>query len=539
RMENTASAAEADPLKRADDGGEMPSSTELRKKSCKEVLGFTKLTHWRTAVFFLSLFLCLTIVFAFSFIIPCPVRPQYLISWNRTFLDAATYDFLAIEDTNRDKVNDILFVLQSSEGSQNNTCTGAGLPSPCVFFIAVDGTDGSALWECPLDPGFHWAQCGLVTNTLVGDRQQCVLVQKLKFSITNVLFLSGSLVWRQPQPPGLPSTTPVLSLPDLDGDKVGEVALVMSDSSQMAFLSGKTGLQLGSAVVLDSTETANQLLHLSAAGSAQRVTAPTGLALWRLAAKAKPVLVTGHNGATTLRENCYNRCPDSIQARSSGNRQIPCRRNLIWLPNLLPGFLIVIKWLQCVLCSRFCRKPSFGHFNKDGTLEVVLEDEVGHHKNQVVILDGTSGALLWEVTLLATPNSPIPASIRTTNFYSIFVFWGNTFNDSVSVRSRVPEKSDRHIYMLHPLYSQVLLESPRPLGHIVTFKATLLERGRHAAYILLTGPATQGVRGTVVLSKRKLKQDVPLSEVRCVGTDGCPEADDAIKEAFSRLRFSN
>lgn len=37
--------------------------------------------------------------------------------------------------------------------------------------------------------------------------------------------------------------------------------------TQMAFLSGKTGLQLGSAVVLDSTETANQLLHLSAAGS--------------------------------------------------------------------------------------------------------------------------------------------------------------------------------------------------------------------------------------------------------------------------------
>lgn len=151
-MENTVSAAEVDPLKRAEDENEMPSSTQLKKKSCKEVLGFAKLTHWRTAVFFLSLFLCLTIVFAFSFIIPCPVRPQYLISWNRTFPEAgvhkfslvgwvqncarcvkttasstATYDFLATEDTNRDKVNDILFVLRSSEGSQNNTCTGAGM----------------------------------------------------------------------------------------------------------------------------------------------------------------------------------------------------------------------------------------------------------------------------------------------------------------------------------------------------------------------------------------------------------------------------
>lgn len=95
-MEDTGAAAEVSPLKRGEDGGEAeaaPSATELKeKKSCKEVLGFAKLTHWRTAVFFLSLFLCLTVVFAFSFIIPCPVRPQYLVSWNRTFLEAGTHN---------------------------------------------------------------------------------------------------------------------------------------------------------------------------------------------------------------------------------------------------------------------------------------------------------------------------------------------------------------------------------------------------------------------------------------------------------------
>lgn len=84
-MESTGNAAEADPLKRGEEGGDPGPATELRKKGCKEVIGFAKLTHWRTAVFFFSLFLCLTIVFAFSFIIPCPVRPQYLASWNRTY----------------------------------------------------------------------------------------------------------------------------------------------------------------------------------------------------------------------------------------------------------------------------------------------------------------------------------------------------------------------------------------------------------------------------------------------------------------------
>lgn len=244
-MDPTGSAAEADPLKRGEDGvetGTAPSATELKKKkSCNEGLGFSKLTHWRTAVFFFSLFLCLTIVFAFSFIIPCPVRPQYLISWNMTFPEASaynhvlsiallhllrckspvsspslhrllicrfpsqfplsplppavTYDFIAIEDASKDKVMDVLVVVRNNEGSKNNTCSGEGmrclsvfnflrdrelncfilyvcliqrycvffpgLPSPCVFVLAVDGTDGVSLWERPLKPEFHWAQCGL------------------------------------------------------------------------------------------------------------------------------------------------------------------------------------------------------------------------------------------------------------------------------------------------------------------------------------------------------------------------------------------
>lgn len=92
-METTDCPTEGEPLKSGEDGVEPPA-TEL-KRGCKEVLGLSKLTHWRTAVFFLSLFLCLTVVFAFSFIIPCPVRPQYLASWNRTFPGAGVCVFFA------------------------------------------------------------------------------------------------------------------------------------------------------------------------------------------------------------------------------------------------------------------------------------------------------------------------------------------------------------------------------------------------------------------------------------------------------------
>ncbi len=141
------SGFEAEPLK----GGEAEGGVS-KKKSCTEKLGFSRLTGWRTAAFLLSLFLCLVVVFAFSFILPCPVRPQYSSTWNRTLPDAgeqrakyssyihacliwywkcfspvATYDFLAIEDANEDKVLDVLFIYKDSEASRN-TCLSEGKP---------------------------------------------------------------------------------------------------------------------------------------------------------------------------------------------------------------------------------------------------------------------------------------------------------------------------------------------------------------------------------------------------------------------------
>lgn len=50
-----------------------------------------------------------------------------------SFCATGTYDFLAIEDTSKDKVMDVLFVLKSAEGSQNNTCAGAGTKCSSVL----------------------------------------------------------------------------------------------------------------------------------------------------------------------------------------------------------------------------------------------------------------------------------------------------------------------------------------------------------------------------------------------------------------------
>lgn len=540
-MENSDHATEGDPLKTEDgvEAGRAASQTE-QKKSCKD-LHFSKLTHWRTAVFFLSLFLCLAVVFAFSFVIPCPERPQYLTSWNRTFNDSATYDFLGVEDANKDKVMDVLFVLKSSNGSLNNSCAGEGLPSPCVFVLAVEGTHGETLWERPLEPEFHWAQCGLEKDSgrgwdcLVSHSDQLTALHKHK----------GEVQWQQPQPQGLQSSLPVLSLPDLDGDKVGDVALVAHSPTQteVTFLSGKTGSQIGSTVTLDATKTDNHLLFRTKGRSYyllfEKDTGLFGLALWRVASKA------GIKVDLTKDKNWESKASDSTglvhvfksdQVRKVLKTTEKDDGNLLLVTDTEVGEIdrnMEILWMHNT--SSILSTPSFGHFNKDGVLDVVIEVDVGNKTKKVIILDGASGGVLWDVSLEASPNSPRPASIYTTNFFSVFMFWGLMPPENASA----PVTSSRKAYMLHPLYSKVLLESTNVVDHIVSFRATLLEHGRHAAYFTLTGPRSEGDEGTVILSKRKLKQDVPNSRVVRIGTGGDTETNEDIKQAFNRLRFSD
>ncbi|KAM6897915.1 protein FAM234A [Xenentodon cancila] len=547
-METTDHPTEGDPLKREDDGTETttaPSATELKKKSCKEVLGFSKLTHWRTAVFFLSLFLCLTIVFAFSFIIPCPVRPQYLVTWNRTFIEAGTYDFLAIEHASNDKVMDVLFALKNREGTQNKSCADAGLPSPCVFVVAVDGTHGKTLWEKPLDSNFHWAQCGL-------DRDKerawhCLLSHS--DNLTAMDKYTGDIIWQQPRPTGLQTTLPVLSVPDLDEDTVGDVVLVASDSTQtqMVLLSGKTGAQIGSTVVLDFKETSSHLLHRTKEDSyyilLQKDTGVYGLALWRIAAKAKQgmdanlkkdkQLEKTASAATGLVPIYESEAVKMLRTEESDDLS-----DLLVLSGkgvaLLDGKKLQLRWRFNT--SSVLGAPSCGHFNKDNILDVVLEEDIGNSTKRIIILDGRSGDVLWEVNLLTTRNAPRPASVLTTNLFSVFMFWGlmsSEYNSSELLTS------NQRSYMLHPLYSKVLLESANVVDNIITFKATLMERGRHAAYFLLMGPEEEGTEGTVVLIKRKLKQDIPSSKVLRIGPGGGSESNEDIKEAFSRLRFDD
>lgn len=86
-MDNKDSEAEIHPLKTEDVKAQENHENFVERRIVKSS-GLSRLSRWRTAAFFISLFLCLIIVFAFSFIIPCPERPVSERTWFRYYNDA-------------------------------------------------------------------------------------------------------------------------------------------------------------------------------------------------------------------------------------------------------------------------------------------------------------------------------------------------------------------------------------------------------------------------------------------------------------------
>ncbi|KPP61707.1 ITFG3 protein-like [Scleropages formosus] len=575
--ELTDNSAEAQPLKE-ESNAIPPGKVE---EEYQEGRRFAHLSRWRTAAFFLSLFLCLTVVFAFSFIIPCPVRPVYLRIWNQTYADAATYNFLAVEDANKDKILDVVFVLKASVGSLNTSCTSED--SPCLFFSAAAGTNGQTLWERALTPEFHWAQCGLRglggmdTGCLIAHSQQLTAIDKH----------TGTILWQQPHLPSFSSQLPVLMVPDLDGDGLGDLVLVGPGPTQtkLRIVSSKMGSLIGSDVVLDSTKTFKHLMHTTASGSHyllfQTGEIPaildwqgSGLyaqALWKVAAQARAGSEAGLKRDQVWEKKANDTTGQVLLYSSESLQQVVQIPKESRSPNLLlvsAGSVELVdgdrlQSLWRVNISRVLSEPTTGYFNKDDVPDVVIEDdsdggtkrstqhgcpsvnnpaedltvsfvldesnssadngpidlqgeqETEHETfHRVMILDGNSGALLWDMILLIRPNTPVPTSIRTIHTISVFVFWGEMPSQQ---NSSSTSRKDRFIYMLHPQQPCAVLENSAGTEHIVSFRRQ------------------DGLENGVMLTKRKLKEDVPSSRVCWLGD--ASGNDQAVKAAFDKLRF--
>uniref|UniRef100_A0A8V0YS63 Family with sequence similarity 234 member A n=1 Tax=Gallus gallus TaxID=9031 RepID=A0A8V0YS63_CHICK len=545
-MDNKDSEAEIHPLKTEDvKAQENHENSVERRIIIKQSSQLSRLSRWRTAAFFISLFLCLIIVFAFSFIIPCPERPVSERTWLRNYDNAVAYRFLAIEDVNEDKVQDVIFAFKASNGSSsfNSSCLDEGLPSPCAFITAVSGTNGRVLWERPAAMEVGWMQCGIKQ---LGGAPGCLLVGQ-PVALTAVDQRTGEVQWRQSDDFGANYTvlTPLSVIPDVDGDGVQDLIIFIAtgDKIKTFIHSGKNGKQIGSTGSLNVDGEARYVML--SPGSSHYFLFYTANSLYAYSLKDLYSAATGMEiklpglEQDPQWEKNIDHTTHRLSPLSTGDiryvAKIPGRsRENILLVSSETAMLISAQNLQTLWTlnvSRVMSEPLLGYYKPD-VLDVVLESEIGPNRKKVMIVEGGSGAVQWDLKLNSRAESPRPATLSTADHRSTFLIWGEyqvAGNETVTAPLQ-------KLYLFHPSYTNVLLELRNSTDQIVAFNATLFERSRHACYVLLRGPQPGEEPGLVSLMKRKLKEDVSESRVIWL-SQVAVDSEQYIRDRLYRMRF--
>uniref|UniRef100_A0A8C3V387 Family with sequence similarity 234 member A n=1 Tax=Catharus ustulatus TaxID=91951 RepID=A0A8C3V387_CATUS len=462
-MDNKDSEAEIHPLKTEDVKAQENHEHFVERRIVKSS-GLSRLSRWRTAAFFISLFLCLIIVFAFSFIIPCPERPVSERTWFQYYNNAVPYPFLAIEDVNEDRVQDVLFAFQSSNGSNsfNMSCQDGGLPSPCAFVSAVSGTNGSVLWESPAAQDVQWLQCGVLllgtATTGTAVTPGCFVVEK-SLSLTALDLRTGQVLWRRSHDFGANYTllTPLSVVPDLDEDGIQDLIMFIATEGQVKFFihSAKTGQRIG------STGT------LSVDGNARYVTLD-------LRSSSYFLFYTGTALCHSKTIHGLKRLIISLSLFRFGDIHYLARvpghsRDHILVVNSEMATLINTKDLHTMWTlnvSHLLSDPLLGYYKPDDH-GIILESEIGPNRKQILIVQSESGAVQWELKLNSRAGSPGPATLPTADHRSAFLMWGDyqeLGNETVSDAAQV-----LRLYLFHPSYTHVLLELRNSTDQIVAF----------------------------------------------------------------------
>ncbi|XP_045640449.1 protein FAM234A isoform X1 [Ursus americanus] len=541
--------AEIHPLKNEDKKlQENPGNPTKTEDSLKGAPWQPRLSRCRTVAFFLSLFVCLFVVFVVSFIIPCPDRPVSQGVWRTDYSAAVTYDFLATEDINRDRIQDVLFLYKYTNGSNNFnlSCTDEGFSSPCTFVAALSGANGSVLWERPAAQDGALVQCSV--PQLQGRRTSsaCVLMGRPGSFVAVDLF-TGETLWSHPSSFGRNASilSSLLQLPDVDADGAPDLLVLTQEEKEVGgyIYSGSTGHQIGHRGSLGVGGTAGSLLHVTRAGAHYILFPCAAGSLCGCSVKGLHEKATG-SGSPLKRDPLWE---GMLNATAPGPlwRSPGAIHYLMNVPGKAGEDLLLVSSEACVLvggqdlvprwtfsAAQVSRKPILGHYKPD-TLAVVIENGTGVDR-QILFLDLSTGALLWNQALPGLPGDPPSASLPTADHRSAFFFWG--LHELMGTNQTEPRDAQHSLYMFHPTLPGVLLELANISANIVAFQAVLFEPSRHAACVLLTGPTSPDTPGMVSVAKHKVRDLVPSSRVVRLA-EGGPDSDQAVRDRFSRLRY--
>ncbi|KAM4698289.1 protein FAM234A [Rhinophrynus dorsalis] len=546
-MDNKDLDTEIHPL-RNDGKSQVNDETDVQKNLGNEKQrGLSRLSQCRTAAFFASLFLCLAVVFAFSFIIPCPVRPYSQKTWSVKHVNAVTYNFLATEDVNQDKVQDVIFLFKTDTTSNYNiSCIDEGFRSPCSFLTALSGTDGSTLWARAVSEDVQLVECNI--DNLGGVKSGCLIVGKPD-SISAIDVQTGKILWQQHTgfEKNVTVTNPVMKIPDVNADGVQDLMLVVKIENELQFVifSGLTGDRIGQNSSIGRK--GGHYMFVTNSG-AQYMLIYKGDAIEGYSVRDLYSRIAGAESKSVT----FKQDPDwegranhsagyisILPISSSGDilylLSVPGRSytNLLILKSevseMLDGQKLTSLWSMNT--TNLLSKPALGYFKKD-VLSIIMEVGIGNGRKKVIIVESSSGTVQWEMQINSGHTNPNPDTLNTVDHRSTFFFWG----DFTTELNNTMEPNE-NLYMFHPTRPNVLLQLKNHTESIVAFDAVLFEGSRHACYILVTGPKTTENPGNVTVTKRKLKEDITNGKVIWLSKE--EDSNQAIRDYFFRIRYTS
>ncbi|XP_048102031.1 protein FAM234B isoform X1 [Alosa alosa] len=559
----------------------------------------------RTAAFLVPLCLAMIVVLLCAFILPCQQLEDRRPQWEREQggdAGGVTSLPLALWDVDNDGIEDILIgVTQLSNESQVPSSQAI---SKEYSVVALSATSGSVLWRRPLREPVISVQCGLQTGAASSAAahpaegahwgQQslslqsgpvCLLVGSSHLTAVNGT--SGTKLWSAT--PGA-IESPVVLLPDVDGDSVPDLLIVTLPENNEAdlclvLLSALNGTHIGRPVNFNLTgqgKLIGPLLHETRMG-AYYVLFGLGtveaVSLRDIYTKASDVRVIDPKIKVKdpLWEKLRKTNSSSLIHISSGTEEVIfllplvaglCNNhnNLDVMSNMNSSqsdwMVICDKSRLSVLKEKDTRtawtfnssaihsRPTPGQFNGDGIPDVLIQlSAAGVRKVQII--DGGNGHSLWEAEFVCPRLVLEGSSVMTTSGQSVFLFWAG---DPLKPQKNITKASSalaptdpvvRKLFMLHPNYPIILLELASTTDTILTAAVSYEEQWKDAAYITVFSRPTSGLGpGTRMVKSLSLKAAVAGALIVRLGEEsqaGAPVRLRAfeIKKFFKQLSFKH
>ncbi|XP_075791105.1 protein FAM234B isoform X2 [Pelodiscus sinensis] len=539
----------------APDGYPAEATGSLEHKTASSLMPYL-----RTAVFLLTMVISMILVLVCAFLIPCPPRDLHN-TWNRNLgQEAGGLLFpLELSDVNGDGLPDILL---SFTGLMNASVLGVSRPS--VTVMALSGMNGSTLWSSHIPEEIRSVQCkGL---TLAAPAEPVCLVTGTSKFLSLLHASSGKTIWTL-NPAHLPSGTlaaPAVLLPDLDGDKVGDLVVLAIGETQpdlcFILVSGMTGKPLGGPVKYSingegkligpqaHTTSRGAIYILFGFGNVQAVALRDIFAQARNRDSFPPILQQEESEwekrrSVNLSEliDIYSGGVEFLQIVTASDTN--CSDLLITTKHsltLLRGEDLKPRWN--LEQQDIHTQPAPGYFSADQTLDFMVQAQSRDNLKKMLVVDGKSGLSIWSYDLPCHLQESDVLSVMTLERKSVFLFWADEMQpelQNLEPGLRIKRPGLHHLYLLHPAFPTLLLDLTNVTDTVIASAIGINDLQKDAFYITMTTSSTsENQLGLLVVSKLGLRwamltqsRMVPLMETTPKISRG------EVRRFLSRLKF--